>query len=82
MDNFSHLQSIEYDVMIGDHITPKIALFNCNKLPLGVAVKCIENDAFNKYLLTLTKEQYVALFLDDNDVQNHNDSEENKDEVK
>lgn len=63
--------------MIGDHITNKIALFNCNKLPLGVAVKCIENDAPNKYLLTMTKEQYIALFLDDAEIIEKGEEDEN-----
>lgn len=78
MNNFTHIQTITYDVMIGDHITNKIALFNCNKLPLGVAVKCIENDAPNKYLLTMTKEQYIALFLDDAEIIEKGEEDENK----
>jgi hypothetical protein len=64
--------------MIGDHVTSKIAIFNCNKLPLGVAVKCIENDAPNKYLLTMTKEQYIALFLDDAEIVGDGEKDENK----
>lgn len=63
--DFSHLQQIEYNVQIGDKITPKIALYNCNKLPYGVAVQCIETDTYNKYLLTMSKEHFNALFLDD-----------------
>lgn len=79
MNNFTHIQTITYDVMIGDHVTNKIAIFNCNKLPLGVAVKCIENDASNKYLLTMTKEQYMALFLDDAEiVEDRGEEDENK----
>lgn len=78
MKDFTHIQTITYDVMIGDHITNKIALFNCNKLPLGVAVKCIENDAPNKYLLTMTKEQYIALFLDDAEVIEKGEENETK----
>lgn len=78
MKDFTHIQTITYDVMIGDHITNKIALFNCNKLPLGVAVRCIENDAPNKYLLTMTKEQYIALFLDDAEIIEKDEENENK----
>lgn len=78
MNDFTHIQTITYDVMIGDHVTNKIAIFNCNKLPLGVAVKCIENDAPNKYLLTMTKEQYVALFLDDAEIVEKDEEDENK----
>jgi len=78
MNDFTHIQTITYDVMIGDHVTSKIAIFNCNKLPLGVAVKCIENDAPNKYLLTMTKEQYIALFLDDAEIVGDGEKDENK----
>ena len=78
MNDFTHIQTITYDVMIGDHVTNKIAIFNCNKLPLGVAVKCIENDAPNKYLLTMTKEQYIALFLDDAEIVEKSEEDENK----
>lgn len=69
MKDFSHLQMVNYNVQIGDLITPKVAIFNCNKLPYGVAVKCIESDTFNKYMLTMTREQFVALFLDDVEVE-------------
>lgn len=65
LPDFSHLQMIRYDVQIGDRITPKVAIFNCNKLPTGVATRCIETDTFNNYLLTMTQEQFQALFLDD-----------------
>lgn len=66
LDNFSHLQMLNYNVQIGDKVTPKVAIFNCNKLPTGVAVQCIETDTYNKYLLTMTAEHFNALFLDDN----------------
>lgn len=64
----SHLQTVNYSIQIGDHVIEKIAIFNQNKLPTGVAMKCIETDTFNKYLLTMTKEHYVALFLDDGEL--------------
>lgn len=66
--DFSHLQMVEYNVQIGERITPKIAIFNCNKLPNGVVARCIETDTFNPYLLTMTREQFEALFLDDNPI--------------
>lgn len=65
IDNFSHIQMINYNVQIGDRITPKVAIFNCNKLPTGVAIQCIETDTFNPYLLTMTQDHFQALFLDD-----------------
>ena len=64
----SHIQTISYAIQIGDNVIDKIAIFNQNKLPTGVAMKCIETDTFNKYLLTMTKEHYVALFLDDGEL--------------
>ena len=64
----SHLQTISYAIQIGDNVIEKIAIFNQNKLPTGVAMKCIETDTFNKYLLTMTKEHYDALFLDDGEL--------------
>lgn len=72
--DFSHLQMVNYNVQIGDKVTPKIAIFNCNKLPYGVAVRCIETDTFNPYLLTMTKEHFKSLFLDDKEIED--DSEE------
>lgn len=63
--DFSHIQLVEYSVQIGGHITEKIAMFNCNKLPTGVATRCIETDTYNPYLLTMSKEQFIALFMDD-----------------
>ena len=65
MGDFSHLQRIDYTVQIGDVVTKKIALFNQNKLPTGVAIKCVETDTDNPYLLTMTLEKFQALFLDD-----------------
>lgn len=64
-DNFSHIQMIRYNIQIGDTVTPKVAMFNCNKLPTGVAIKCIESDTYNDYLITMTQAQFEALFLDD-----------------
>lgn len=64
-NDFSHLQMLNYEVQIGDKVTKKVALFNCNKLPTGVAIQCIETDTYNKYLLTMTKEHFQALFCDD-----------------
>ncbi len=61
----SHIKTFEYNIQIGDNSIEKVAIFNCNKLPDGVAARCIETDTFNKYLLTMTKEHYIALFLDD-----------------
>lgn len=63
----SHIQTINYNIQIGDNIIERIGIFNCNKLPTGVAIKCIETDTFNKYLITMTRDQYVAIFLDDNE---------------
>jgi len=63
--DFSHLQMVNYEVQIGDRTTPRVAIFNCNKLPTGVAIQCIETDTFNPYLLTMTQEHFRALFLDD-----------------
>ena len=65
MDDFSHLQMISYNVQIGDKVTHKVGIFNCNKLPTGVAIQCIETDTYNPYLLTMTQEHFNALFLDD-----------------
>jgi len=67
--DFSHIQTINFNVQIGDRITPKIAIFNCNKLPTGVAVQCIETDSYNPYLLVMTKEHFQSLFLDDQPLQ-------------
>lgn len=61
----SHIQTIRYSVQINDSVIQKVAIFNTNKLPTGMAWKCIEEDASNKYLLKMDLEQYVALFLDD-----------------
>lgn len=69
VNDFSHLQMVNYNVQIGDRVTPKVAIFNCNKLPTGVAMKCIETDTHNKYLLTMTLENFEALFLDDHDAE-------------
>lgn len=65
ISDFSHIQMLRYSVQIGDKVTPKIAIFNCNKLPTGVAAACIENDSYNKYLLTMRQDHFEALFLDD-----------------
>ena len=65
----SHIQTINYSIQVEDKIVDMIAIFNQNKLPTGVAFKCIETDTFNKYLFRMTKEQYVAIFLDDGEFQ-------------
>ena len=67
LKDFSHLQMIPFNLQLGDKVIPKIAMFNCNKLPTGVAYKCIETDTYNPYLLVVTEEQFNALFLDDGD---------------
>lgn len=69
----SHIQTINYSIQIGDNVIDKIAIFNQNKLPTGIAMKCIETDTFNKYLLTMSMEQYNALFLDDGELNLTND---------
>lgn len=74
MNDFSHLQMINYDVQIGETVTRKVAIFNCNKLPYGIAVKCIETDTFNRYMLTMTYDQFKALFLDDQEKENQNEN--------
>lgn len=66
---FNHLQTIEYDVVIGDVSTPNIAIFNCNKIPTGEAIKCVETGVYNRYVLPMTREQFTALFLDDIDIE-------------
>lgn len=71
----SHIQTISYAIQIGDNVIDKIAIFNQNKLPTGVAMKCIETDTFNKYLLTMSMEQYTALFLDDGELNLTNEDE-------
>ena len=63
----SHIQTINYTVQVNDSVIRKVAIFNTNKLPTGVAIKCIESDTYNKYLLVLSEEQYNAIFLDDGD---------------
>lgn len=78
--NFSHLQMINYNIQIGDNVVPKVAVFNCNKLPTGVAIKCIETDTYNKYLLTMTKEHFTALFLDDKEPETEKIQESKEDE--
>lgn len=78
-NNFSHLQLINYAVQIGDKTTDKVGIFNCNKLPTGVAIQCIETDTFNPYLLTMTKEHFQSLFLDDAPMESPNDSEDGSD---
>ena len=76
MNDFSHIQMIRFNVQIGDHVTPKVAIFNCNKLPYGVAVKCIETDTFNPYMLTMTEEHFKSLFLDDKPIETSQESKE------
>ena len=61
----SHIQTINYSIQIGDCTEQRVAIFNTNKLPTGLAEKCIMSDVYNKYLITMSAEQYVALFLDD-----------------
>ena len=80
LDNFSHLQMVNYNIQIGDKVTPKVGIFNCNKLPTGVAIQCIETDTFNKYLLTMTREHFNALFLDDMEPETKENQESNEDE--
>ena len=80
MDNFSHLQRIDYTVQIGDVVTKKVALFNQNKLPTGVAIKCVETDTDNPYLLTMTLEKFQSLFLDDAPLDFPDDEKEVADE--
>lgn len=63
--NFEHIQLINYAIQIGSNVVDKVAIFNCNKLPYGVAVQCLEVGAYNPYLITMTKEQFNRLFLDD-----------------
>lgn len=74
--DFSHLQMINYNVQIGDKVTPKVAIFNQNKLPTGVAIQCVETDTFNPYLLTMTQEHFQALFLDDKPLEDDEDSDQ------
>ena len=74
----SHIQTMNYAIQIGDTVIKKIAIFNTNKLPTGIAVKCIETDTYNKYLLTLSEEQYNAIFLDDGDYNPELSTEESK----
>lgn len=61
----SHIQIINYSIQIDGRAEQRVAIFNTNKLPTGMAEKCIINDVYNKYLITMSAEQYVALFLDD-----------------
>lgn len=77
INDFSHLRTINYNVQIGDRVTPKIGIFNQNKLPTGVAIQCIETDTFNPYLLTMTQEHFQSLFLDDNPLTSEEGIDEN-----
>ena len=64
----SHIKSINYTIQIGDEVISKVAIYNCNKLPEGIVYRCLEHDTFSKYLLTMTKEHFEALFLDDGEL--------------
>lgn len=64
--NFSHIQMFNYSIRTGNILVEQVALFNCNKLPTGVAFECARNNADNPYLLTMPKSKFDALFLDDN----------------
>lgn len=63
--DFSHLQIVDFNVQVGENLTPMVGIFNTNKLPTGVAIKCIETNTPNIYLLTMTQAHFVSLFLDD-----------------
>lgn len=64
-DMFSHIQTIRYAIQIGNTSVDYVGIFNCNKLSTDTAIKCVQTDTHNKYLLTMTLEQFEAVFLDD-----------------
>ena len=63
--DFSHLQIVDFNLQVGENSTPMVGIFNTNKLPTGVAIKCIETNTPNIYLLTMTRAHFISLFLDD-----------------
>ena len=64
----SHIEVLPYNLQVGDKVIEKVALFNNNKIPTGMVHRCLESDTDNKYLITMTKEKYIALFLDDGEL--------------
>ena len=42
MFDTSHLQELRFNLQSEDSVIPMVALINQNKLPTGVAIKCIE----------------------------------------
>lgn len=60
-----HIKTLEYNIEIDGKVIPKIAIYNQNKIPTGVVQKCIEHDTYSRYHITMLKDQYVSIFLDD-----------------
>lgn len=65
MFDTSHLQELRFNLQSEDSVIPMVALINQNKLPTGVAIKCIEESIDNPYLVVLPVSKFNSLFLDD-----------------
>lgn len=65
MNDFSHIQMFNYSICQGNVLVEQVGLFNCNKLPTGIAFECARNGINNPYLLTMSKAKFNALFLDE-----------------
>ena len=62
--NLSHVKMSEAKEFVGPYETDMVILFNINRISHAEAIRCAQAGEYNKNVLCIPKQQYVALFQD------------------
>ena len=62
--DLSHVMMFEFEEVCGPHRTPKVVLFNQNKISQDEALRFVDAGEYNENVVVLEKRQWIALFRD------------------
>lgn len=62
--NLSHVKMSEAKEFVGPYEMDMVILFNINRISHAEAIRCAQAGEYNKNVLCIPKQQYVALFRD------------------
>lgn len=60
--DLSHIMMLEYVEELGPYQSPKVALFNSNKLTADEAFRFVQAGKYNDNIVVLEKRQWISLF--------------------
>lgn len=66
--NLSHVKMSEAKEFVGPYEMDMVILFNINQISHAEAIRCAQAGEYNKNVLCIPKQQYVALFRDGKEI--------------